>query len=98
MPEPLLDSPKRPRCSLHGICLPDETNWLLKRSKEPPAHVMPGLDERGVLYVSEPGTYVVRRCLALTRGQTLPGTYVWANARIVWRSRRRTMRRFTRLR
>lgn len=29
MPPPLVDSPKCPRCSLVGICLPDETNLLL---------------------------------------------------------------------
>jgi CRISPR-associated protein Cas1 len=28
MPPPLVDSPKCPRCSLVGICLPDETNFL----------------------------------------------------------------------
>ncbi len=28
MPPPLIDSPKCPRCSLVGICLPDETNAL----------------------------------------------------------------------
>ncbi len=28
MPPPLVDSPKCPRCSLVGICLPDETNLL----------------------------------------------------------------------
>ncbi len=28
MPAPLVDSPKCPRCSLVGICLPDETNLL----------------------------------------------------------------------
>lgn len=28
LPPPLVDSPKCPRCSLVGICLPDETNWL----------------------------------------------------------------------
>lgn len=28
MPPPLVDSPKCPRCSLVGICLPDEVNWL----------------------------------------------------------------------
>ena len=28
MPPPLIDSPKCPRCSLVGICLPDETNLL----------------------------------------------------------------------
>ena len=28
IPTPLVDSPKCPRCSLVGICLPDEINWL----------------------------------------------------------------------
>jgi len=28
IPEPLVDSPKCPRCSQVGICLPDETNAL----------------------------------------------------------------------
>lgn len=31
IPEPLVDSPKCPRCSLVGICLPDETNALRTR-------------------------------------------------------------------
>jgi CRISPR-associated protein Cas1 len=29
LPPPLVDSPKCPRCSLVGICLPDETNLLM---------------------------------------------------------------------
>ncbi len=32
IPEPLTDSPKCPRCSLVGICLPDETNALRARA------------------------------------------------------------------
>lgn len=32
-PPPLVDSPKCPRCSLVGICLPDETNFL-RRAQE----------------------------------------------------------------
>lgn len=28
LPPPLVDGPKCPRCSLVGICLPDETTWL----------------------------------------------------------------------
>jgi CRISPR-associated protein Cas1 len=31
IPPPLVDSPKCPRCSLVGICLPDETRALLQR-------------------------------------------------------------------
>lgn len=34
MPPPLMDSPKCPRCSLVGICLPDETNALSSRTPE----------------------------------------------------------------
>ena len=34
MPPPLIDSPKCPRCSLVGICLPDETNLLLHQEAE----------------------------------------------------------------
>ena len=32
IPQPLVDSPKCPRCSLVGICLPDETNALRARA------------------------------------------------------------------
>jgi CRISP-associated protein Cas1 len=31
-PPPLQSSPKRPRCSLVGVCLPDETNLLARRT------------------------------------------------------------------
>jgi CRISPR-associated protein Cas1 len=34
-PPPLVDSPKCPRCSLVGICLPDETNALAGRTALP---------------------------------------------------------------
>ncbi len=35
MPAPLDDSPKCPRCSLVGICLPDEINFLRKADTSP---------------------------------------------------------------
>lgn len=35
MPPPLEDSPKCPRCSLVGICLPDEINYLRNGDLEP---------------------------------------------------------------
>jgi CRISP-associated protein Cas1 len=34
IPPPLEDSPKCPGCSLVGICLPDETNWLTGQMAE----------------------------------------------------------------
>lgn len=34
MPPPLVDSPKCPRCSLVGICLPDETNYYSGRATQ----------------------------------------------------------------
>jgi CRISPR-associated endonuclease Cas1/CRISPR-associated protein Cas4 len=34
MPPPLEDSPKCPRCSLVGICLPDEVNFLRRRDPD----------------------------------------------------------------
>ena len=41
IPPPLVDSPKCPRCSLVGICLPDEVN-LLRTSEVQPS--LPGLE------------------------------------------------------
>jgi CRISPR-associated endonuclease Cas1/CRISPR-associated protein Cas4 len=35
IPRPLVDSPKCPRCSLVGICLPDEVNFLKQGELEP---------------------------------------------------------------
>lgn len=36
LPEPLVDSPKCPRCSLVGICLPDETRLLAESQVQAP--------------------------------------------------------------
>lgn len=46
IPPPLVNSPRCPRCSLVGICLPDETNLLRASAEVPctaeqPAHVEP---------------------------------------------------------
>jgi CRISPR-associated endonuclease Cas1/CRISPR-associated protein Cas4 len=35
IPPPLVDSPKCPRCSLVGICLPDEVNYFKRGETEP---------------------------------------------------------------
>ena len=52
-PPPLEDSPKCPRCSLAGICLPDETN--LVRKGYPPRPLNPSDDPALPLYVQTPG-------------------------------------------
>ncbi len=52
-PPPLENSPKCPRCSLAGICLPDETN--LFRKGTPPRPLNPSDDPALPLYVQEPG-------------------------------------------
>jgi CRISPR-associated endonuclease Cas1/CRISPR-associated protein Cas4 len=50
IPSPLEDSPKCPRCSLVGICLPDEVNFL-RRGETPPRPMAVGLTESLPLYV-----------------------------------------------
>ena len=56
VPEPLEDSPKCPRCSLVGICLPDEVNFLQNGEEN---HVIrplaPPRDDALPLYVQKPG-------------------------------------------
>ena len=52
-PPPLENSPKCPRCSLAGICLPDETN-LFKKGY-PPRPLNPSDDPALPLYVQTPG-------------------------------------------
>ncbi len=66
-PPPLVDSPKCPRCSLVGICLPDETNLL--RGIEDAAQVrrlVPARDDALPLYVQSPGAKVGRSGAELT--------------------------------
>ncbi len=57
-PPPLVDSVKCPRCSLVGICLPDETNFLASRSEVPPRRLTPRDSEARPLYVTEQGTRI----------------------------------------
>jgi len=62
MPLPLVDSPKCPRCSLVGICLPDETNWLRDRPDESTTEkvrrLIPAQDDATPMYVNEQGAQV----------------------------------------
>lgn len=57
-PPPLIDSPKCPRCSLVGICLPDETNALASRSDLPVRRLLPKDPDPRPLYVTEQGATV----------------------------------------
>ena len=57
-PLPLVDSPKCPRCSLVGLCLPDETNALLSRREQPPRRLVPRDPDQRPVYVTEPGSFV----------------------------------------
>lgn len=57
-PPPLVASPKCPRCSLVGICLPDETNALAARSDLPVRRLLPRDPAARPLYVTEQGTTV----------------------------------------
>jgi len=69
IPPPLQDSPKCPRCSLVGICLPDEINLLRSEGvgdgvadvDEPevgPRRLIPARDDALPLYVQAAGTRV----------------------------------------
>lgn len=69
MPPPLVDSPKCPRCSLAGICLPDEVNYLRAAQAEAAAddaddervrRLMPARDDALPLYVQEQGARVAK--------------------------------------
>ncbi len=55
-PPPLDASPKCPRCSLAGICLPDEVNFF--RGRAPPRPLAPADDPALPLYVQTPGARV----------------------------------------
>lgn len=56
MPPPLVESPKCPRCSLVGICLPDETNLLTHETANGEIRrLMPARDDALPLYLQEQG-------------------------------------------
>lgn len=62
IPPPLADSPKCPRCSLVGICLPDETNALSDEAGRGSAgetrRLVPARDDCLGLYVHEQGALI----------------------------------------
>ena len=60
LPPPLIDSPKCPRCSLVGICLPDEVQTLreLEAGRRPPAEprrLLPARQDALPVYVQAQG-------------------------------------------
>ena len=57
-PPPLIDSPKCPRCSLVGICLPDEVNLLARASEDAPRRLLARDPQARPLYVTEQGARV----------------------------------------
>lgn len=69
VPLPLVGSPKCVRCSLVGLCLPDETNALLARQDQPPRRLVPRDPDQRPVYVTEPGSFVGLRSgrLEITR-------------------------------
>lgn len=54
-PPPLVDSPKCPRCSLVGICLPDEVSLLRGERIEEVRRLVPARDDAAPLYLLEQG-------------------------------------------
>ena len=66
-PPPLVDSPKCPRCSLVGICLPDETNLLRGLDDgDRVRRLVPARDDALPLYVQSAGAKVGRSGAELT--------------------------------
>lgn len=60
-PAPLIDSPKCPRCSLVGICLPDEVNALQERAERAPRRLVAGDSPASPLYATTPGSRLTKR-------------------------------------
>ncbi len=62
IPEPLVDSPKCPRCSLVGICLPDEVNFISAKQQaikqEDVRRMAPAKDDAVPVYVQTQGALV----------------------------------------
>ncbi len=60
-PPPLIDSPKCPRCSLVGICLPDEVNTLRGVRASRPRRLIAADSPATPLYATTPGSRLSKR-------------------------------------
>lgn len=60
LPPPLVDSPKCPRCSLVGICLPDEVNFL-NRAETPPRPLAVMREDSMPVYVQARSAKVAKK-------------------------------------
>ena len=76
-PPPLVDSGRCPRCSLVGLCLPDETNALLERTSAAPRRLTPRNPDQAPLYVTEQGAVIGARGnrLIVTKDKDVLGEY-----------------------
>ncbi len=76
IPPPLVDSPKCARCSLVGICLPDETNLLSETEhidKESVRRMYPIRNDAVPMHVQDQGSYISKHgdCLNVKKGETV---------------------------
>ncbi len=91
MPAPLIDSPKCPRCSLVGICLPDETNACAEAmpDDEPVQRFLFDMTEYGgAAVIDRPVDRPVRRLLPARDDQrplylNTQGLYVGKSGRVL---------------
>ena len=81
IPPPLVDSPKCPRCSLVGICLPDEVRFLgtADGKPTPPRPLLAARDDALPLHVQHPGARVRKDGEVL---QIVDGEEVLSEARL----------------
>lgn len=80
-PDPLPDSPKCNGCSLAGICLPDEVNYLKGRTDAQPGdlrRLYPARDDALPLYVQEQGAKVGKtgESVVVSKGGETLGKYL----------------------
>lgn len=76
-PLPLVHSQKCPRCSLVGLCLPDETNALIERDELQPRTIVPRDPDNQPVYITEQGAYVGVRSarMLVTKSSDLLGGF-----------------------